>query len=124
MITDHSELQRRREIVAWAREHFIATGITKSITEACRLLLDAQLPGSEDWPLFITGREADRPRTILDEYIRPVCPECGQDLFLQEKCSGMGKGDHITIWICKVCGHKDYSEKSLKEWFAELPKKG
>jgi len=118
-----SEQNKRNLIVAWARERFIKTGITNNITEACRLLLDTGLPGSENFPFKITTREKDRPKTILDKYVRPVCPDCGEPLFLQEKCSGMGGGDRITIWICKKCDYKEYSEKTLQEWLAELPLK-
>jgi len=118
-----TESDRRNFLIRLARARYIKTGITKSITEACRLLLDADIEGSETLTLFISGRESDRPRTILDEYVRPLCPDCGGKLFLKEKCSGMAKGDRITIWICKKCGYKDYSEKSLKDWLLELPKK-
>lgn len=115
--------EERSKIIVLARKYFIETGITKNITEALRLYLEAHEPDSDSVPLRITQSGSGRPKTILDDYVRPKCPEDGADLYLQEKCSGMGKGDRITIWICRKCGYKDYSEKTQGDWLAELPKK-
>ena len=118
-----TEADERALLVRKARAKYIATGKTKNITEAVRWFIKDHPEKSTGIPATITTSEKDRPRTILDNYVRPPCPQCGQPLFLKIQCSGMGKGDRITLWVCVKCNYKDYSEKTLQQWLAILPRK-
>ena len=118
-----TEADERALLIRRARAKYITTGKTKNISEAVRWYIDAHPEKAAGIPATITTRETDRPRTILDEYERPQCPNCGAPLFLKTQCSGMGRGDRITVWICVKCKYKDYSEKNIQEWLAELPRK-
>lgn len=116
-----SEADQRAFLIHRARAKYITTGKTKNISEAVRWYINAH---PEKFPLIpptITTREVDRPKTILDQYERPLCPDCGTPLFLKVQCTYLGKGDRITIWVCVNCKYKDYSEKTIQEWLDILP---
>lgn len=119
-----SEADKRRLLVMSARAEFIKTGKTNNISEAVEWYVKKYPKKTAGIPGRITGRDKDRPRTIFDFYERPVCPGCGAGLYLRELCSGLGKGDKLTLLICKKCKYKDYSEKTLYDWLRELKTKG
>ncbi len=79
-----TEDQKRRAIIAIAREEF--SGVTNNITEAVGLYFEAHPEVCAGIPATISTREADRPRTILDEYERPKCRKCGAPMFWQGGC--------------------------------------
>ena len=116
------EYLQRRIVLAEARKLYIKTGKTNNISTALKWHLET-LPEEERIPLHWPASEEILQHSPLDDYIRPRCPECEYDLFLKSQCTGLGQGDRITVWVCKVCGHKDYSELTVQEWLEILPRK-
>ena len=116
-------IRTRSTLIRKARAEFITPGVTKSISEAFRMFIKAHPEECAGIPATITPREADRPRTVLDDYDRPPCPKCGAPLFFQV-CSTCGKGKRKkNEWICKACGHRRMTKNSLQESLAKLRKK-
>ena len=123
MMEKETTAEKRGRIISLAREKYIKTGRTKNVSEAVRWYLEAHLEECAGIPATITPREADRPRTILDEYDRPPCPKCGKPLFFQV-CSTCGKGKRKkNEWVCKACGHRRITKDTLARSLAKLERK-
>ena len=116
-------LERRHSLIRKARSKYIAAGRTKNISEAFRWYIKEHPDECAGIPTTITTREADRPRTILDEYERPPCPKCGKPLFFQA-CSTCGSGKRKkNEWICKACNHRRITKDTLRESLNKLRRK-
>lgn len=72
----------RTKIVRIARAIYIRTGKTNNISTAVDMFLRDHPEHREHVPARITQREKDRPRTLLDDYVRPACSRCHAPLFL------------------------------------------
>jgi len=114
------ESEKRNRIAAAARLEFMATGKTRNISEAMRLYVLAHPKECAGIPATITTREKDRPRTIVDEYERPKCRKCGGKMFLKLGCSACKGPVKKNFWICKSCGFKHFTKKTLPEILAGL----
>ena len=110
---------KRQFVIERARERYIATGITKNITEALKLYLENDAAADEQVPLFITTPEKHQLREIL-RLGRPRCDECDGELQMQTNALDRDGKKYPTAWICKKCGMIYYSDKSPKEWLKEL----
>ena len=110
---------KRQFVIERARERYIATGITKNITEALKLYLENDAAADEQVPLFITTPEKHQLREIL-RLGRPRCDECDGELQMQVAAMSANGEKFPTAWNCKNCGMIYYSDKTLKEWLKEL----
>jgi len=113
-------LTTRNEILHAARAEFMANGRTQNISEAMRLYIRAHPEECTGIRAFISTRERDRPKTIIDEYERPKCRKCGGNMFLKLGCSACKGPVKKNYWICKSCGFKHFTKKSLPEILAGL----
>jgi len=112
----------RKAMVVKARKEFITSGKTENISEAVRLYTLAHPEECAGIPATISTREKDRPRTIVDQYERPKCRRCGGKMFLKLGCSACKGPVKKNYWICKSCGFKHFTKKSLPEILAGLKK--
>jgi len=110
-----TEADRRAAIIRKARAEYITPGETKNISEAFRWYMNSNPEECAGILPVITNREADRPKTILDEYERPKCRKCGVDLFFKIGCSACKGPVKKNQWICKKCGFKWFTKKTLEE---------
>jgi len=110
-----TEANKRRILLSKARAKFIVTGQTNNISEAFLWYIEAHPEECAGILPVITNREADRPKTILDEYERPKCRKCGADMFFRFGCSACKGPVKKNQWICKKCGFKWFTKKTLEE---------
>jgi len=110
-----TEMEKRRLVISLARKEFVKTGQTNNISEAFTLYIVKHPEECAGIPAIITAREADRPKTILDEYERPKCRKCGADMFFKIGCSKCKGPVKKNQWICKKCGFKWFTKKTLEE---------
>jgi len=116
--------EKRRRLLYAARAEYIAGGKTKNISEAFQWYIEAHREECAGVPLTITSREADRPKTFLDDYERPKCRKCGSPLFWKGACRACRGPAKKNQWICKTCGFKHLTKDTLQEAIAKLePKK-
>lgn len=113
----------RRAVVLQARREYIQTGATKNITTALAMLCKDRPEICAPIKQRLTGREADRPPTILDEYERPACRKCGAPMYWKNGCSLCRGRVKKNRWICKDCGFIRYTKRTLKEEIQRLKRK-
>ena len=120
------EFKDRIEAVARARKIFIPH-ITKNVTVAFELY--QKVFAEQQRSLFLSSIiEGKRPRTWLDEYERPRCPECNEPLHLRVIRVGKGKQNKKgwkTCWEClgETCYYEKYSRKSVRKQLKRLRRK-
>jgi len=122
------EFQDRISALTKARKIFIPH-MTKNISIAFELYQKVLAKQKQD--IFLNTAKAGRaPRTWLDKYERPECPECGEVLYLRSIC-GKGIKQHgnlkgwKTCWEClgPRCMYEAYSRKSIGKWMKRLRRK-
>lgn len=106
-------------ILARAREKYIRTGVTKSITLALTWYLERDAGPDEQIPLFVTTPELHQLRTVMTS-IRPRCDECDTELNMQMNARDPNGKVHPTAWICKKCNVIYFSELTPAEWLKEI----
>jgi hypothetical protein len=113
----YREFEFRVSEIAKARKIFIPH-FTTSITTAFELY--QEVLASERLPLFISTMQANKTLSPLDDYIRPLCPECGRGLML--KVNAIDQNDKIwpSAWGCPSCLLDYYTEKTAAQWMKEL----
>lgn len=115
-----SEFSKRLTEVAKARKIFAPiTG--KNITEAFTFYQEILADEKRD-VLISTQKGGKKPLTPLDNYIRPRCRECDEDMRLQINVPDMDGKIWKTAWHCLKCLTYYYSDKTAREWMDELPK--
>lgn len=111
--------------VARARKIFIPH-LTRDIGIAFALYQEV-LAEQDRLMTLDTAHAGNRPRTLLDEYVRPSCPDCGAgDMKLRVINVEQGKRNVFgwkSAWVCTACWHEEYSGKTLIEWSRELKRK-
>ena len=110
---------KRDSLIGKARWLYIATGITRNITEALRLYLANDAGPDEQIPLFITTPEIHQVSEILQQ-IRPRCDDCDSELYMKTGARDPQGKEYPTSWICKNCNLEIYSDRSPAEWLEEL----
>lgn len=120
-LSDHS---RRKALIRLAREEFITPGVMINISEAARRYWKAHPKECAGVALTITTREADRPRTILDDYERPKCRKCGAPMFWKSGCGECKGPVKKNQWTCKECGFKRFTKDTLEKAIAKLERRG
>ena len=113
----------RKILIREARKEFMATNITKNISEAFRMFIKAHPEECAGIRATISTREIDRPQTVLDDYERPACRKCGEPMFWKGSCQTCKGPVKKNQWICKGCGFKRITKDTLEEALSKLCKK-
>lgn len=122
----YDEFHDRVRALSRARKIFIPM-LTKNISIAFELYQEVLAETERD--LFLTAATGGRaPMTWLDQFERPVCPECGEPLYLRiikEPKGPKNQKGWVTCWGClgPSCFYEGYSKKNVAEWVRELRKK-
>lgn len=109
----------RQRVILHARDKYIATGLTRNITEALRMYLENDAGADEQIPLFITTPELHQVRKLL-EMDRPRCDDCDGELHLKINARDPEGKLYPTAWVCKSCGIEYYSDLTPDDWLKEL----
>jgi len=115
-----TEDEERQLLIIAARAEYIRTGKTNNISQAVRWYVIAHEKSCAEIPTTITGREEDRPKTILDDYERPKCRRCGEPMFWKGACATCKGRAKKNQWICKHCGFRHITKDTLQEAIAKL----
>ena len=113
------EFRDRTQAVLRAGAIFIDSGITNNISIAFELY--QKVCAEREREIFISTQAGDnRPKTVMDRYERPKCPECGKDMMFRnvpENPEGVK-----TQLVCTQidCDTVLDSEMSLEDWMREL----
>ena len=112
----YEEQQIRLQTILKAQEMF---PYEKNITVALQLYKDAT---GDPIPLFITTKDAPRPLTVMDNYERIICEECGSDMLFRIVPENE-EGFHSQL-VCSnpQCDTILNSEFTLQEWMEVLKK--
>jgi len=118
------EFQERAQAGIRARRIFIPH-FTKSITVAFELYQEVL---AEQERKLVLEEERKHHYGILSEKIRPLCPECGNELFLRIISAPIGpqnKKGYNSAWVCSTgdCIHEEFSTNTLQDWLKLLPNK-
>jgi hypothetical protein len=112
------EFQHRTNEVNKAYRIF--SPLTNNMTEAFRLY--QEVLAEEKMELFVsTAVMGNRPMTPMDDFERPVCPDCNSPMrfrILQPNDEGVN-----TQLVCEGCDLVLDSEKTIQEWYQLLEKK-
>ena len=96
--------------------------LTKNISEAFKIYQDVL--AEEEMAVFVSTTEAgNRSMTPLDDFERPICPECGMSLRMRIGAIDADGKTWNTAWVCTQCQAEFYSEKTVPDWMKELKKK-
>lgn len=112
----YEEQQIRLQTILKAQEMFPDE---RNITTALQLYKDAT---GDPIPLFITTKDADRPLTVMDNYERIPCSECGSDMLFRIVPEN-DEGYHTQL-VCSnsECDTVLNSEYTLQDWMKVLKK--
>jgi RNase P subunit RPR2 len=114
----YEEFQSRLIAVNNARKIFIPH-ITKNISVAFELY--QEILAEEKLPVTIsTSVGGNHAMSILDEYKRPACDECGGELRLSITPVTRNGITYPTTWVCTKCEMEYYTEKTAQEWMEVL----
>lgn len=98
----------------------IFSPLTNNMTEAFRLY--QEVLAEERMAVFMeTEIYGNRPMTPMDDYVRPLCPDCNSPMrfrILQQNDEGVN-----TQLVCESCDLVLDSEKTIPEWYDILEKK-
>jgi transposase-like protein len=65
----------------------------------------------------------NKPMTPMDDFERPKCPECQNELRLKLGAKDQDGKEWNSSWVCTQCLAEFYSEKTAQEWMNELRRK-
>jgi hypothetical protein len=112
------EFQHRTNEVNKAFKIF--SPLTNNMTDAFRLY--QEVLAEERMEIFVsTAVMGNRPMTPIDDYERPLCPDCNSPMrfrVLQPNNEGVN-----TQLVCEGCDLVLDSEKTIQEWYQLLEKK-
>lgn len=120
------EFHDRIGAIIRARKIFIPH-LTKNITIAFELY--QEVLAEQKRMRFLTVATGGRlPPSQLDQYERPLCPQCKEPLYLRVINEPKGRGNRKgwkTCWICMKpqCIYERFSKRSLNDWMRKLKKK-
>jgi uncharacterized protein with PIN domain len=117
---NYVEFQKRINEVNKAARIFAP--LTNNISEAFKLY--QEVLAEEQMEVFVsTAMMGNKPMTPMDDFERPKCPECGEELRL--KLGAKDQDDKVwnSSWVCTQCLAEFYSEKTAQEWMNELRRK-
>lgn len=112
----YDEQQIRLQTIIKAQQMFPDE---KNVTVALQLYKNAT---GDPIPLFITTKDADRPLTVMDNYERIICEECGADMMFRILPENE-EGFHTQL-VCSnpECDNVLNSEYTIIEWMQVLKK--
>lgn len=99
----------------------------RNITTAFQIY--QEILAEEDFMVLLDSAiEGTRGRRFFDTFERPICPNCGEDLFLTQITEPEGPKNKLgwkTLWFCEEdnCIFENYSRKTVRDWAQILPKK-
>ena len=117
------EFTDRTKAIVLARKIF-TPHLTKDISIAFELY--QKVLSEHERPVQVTTATAGkRSRTFMDEFKKPNCPVCSNELGIRTVTEPKGPANvegYLTVWQCRNngCSHSDYSKKSLLDWTMEL----
>jgi hypothetical protein len=98
----------------------IFSPLTNNMTDAFRLY--QEVLAEERMEIFVsTAVMGNRPMTPIDDYERPLCPDCNSPMrfrVLQPNNEGVN-----TQLVCENCDLVLDSDKTIQEWYQLLEKK-
>jgi uncharacterized protein with PIN domain len=111
------EFSDRMLAIQRAKKIFVETGLTNNITHAFEAY--QEIFAERERQIFIaTNMFSNRPRTVMDKYERPKCPECNEDMqfrIIPENDEGIK-----TQLVCTKCDTVLSSENDLQWWMENL----
>jgi hypothetical protein len=116
------EFEDRIGAIQRASRIFIESGLTNNITTAFRIYQEVLSDREREIELS-TQAQGNRPRTHMDDYERPECPDCGADMLFRGVPKNANKIQTQLVCSNPECDLVLNSEKSIPEWEMELRKK-
>jgi hypothetical protein len=114
-----SEFHYRMTEVQKSRRIFIESGLLTNITTAFEIY--QEILAEEKLDLFVsTAVMGNRPMSQVDDYIRPKCPECQEEMRLRIGAEDGDGNKWETSWVCEKCFYEEYSNKNILQWMGEL----
>jgi len=118
----NEEFQDRTLAILRARRIFIDSGVTNNISLAFELY--QAVCAEREREIFVSTQQyGNRPRTSMDKYERPKCPDCGAEMQFRNVPQN-DEGTKVQL----VCTNPDCdtvlnSEHDLTWWMANLKAK-
>ena len=116
----YEEFQKRINEVNKAAKIFAP--LTNNISDAFKIY--QEVLAEEQMEVFVStavmGKQAMTP---MDDFERPKCPECQNELRLKLGAKDSEGKDWNSSWVCTQCLAEFYSEKTAQEWMNELKRK-
>jgi hypothetical protein len=106
-----------------ARDLFVRSGVTRSISEAFELF--QKHIALKERPIRITRTNEASRSSLISSAKRRICEACGTKMQLRLINTPRGKQNVMgwkSCWICPQCLNEVYSKKNLKEWLLQLRK--
>ena len=117
---NYEEFQKRVTEVNKAAKIFAP--LTNNISEAFKLY--QEVLAEEQMEVFVsTAMMGNKPMTPMDNFERPKCPECQNELRLKLGAKDQDGKEWNSSWVCTQCLAEFYSEKTAQEWMNELRRK-
>jgi transposase-like protein len=117
---NYVEFQKRINEVNKAARIFAP--LTNNISEAFKLY--QEVLAEEQMEVFVsTAMMGNKPMTPMDDFERPKCPECQNELRLKLGAKDQDGKEWNSSWVCTQCLAEFYSEKTAQEWMNELRRK-
>jgi hypothetical protein len=114
---NYEEFQKRVTEVNKAAKIFAP--LTNNISDAFKIY--QEVLAEEQMEVFVStavmGKQAMTP---MDDFERPKCPECQNELRLKLGAKDSEGKDWNSSWVCTQCLAEFYSEKTAQEWMNEL----
>ena len=113
------EDDNRVNLINRAIEKYVASGLTRNITDALRMFLEHDAGPDDQVQIFITAPRIDRLKAMLKK-IRPRCDDCENELRLKIDAMAPDGKTYPTAWLCDKCGLEEYSNKTPEDWLKVL----
>ena len=110
------EFQDRMMAIQRATRIFIDTGLTKNITIAFQVY--QTIFAERERQIFMSTAFGNRPRTLMDKYERPECPECGAGMMFRQVPENP-EGIKVQL-VCTKCDTVLNDKNDLTWWMKEL----
>lgn len=114
---NYEEFQKRINEVNKAYRIF--KPLTNNMTDAFRLY--QEVLAEEKMEIFISSEVNNRPLTPVDDYERPLCPDCNSPM--RFRIIPQNDENVNTQLVCENCDLVLDSEKTIQEWYQLLEKK-
>lgn len=96
--------------------------LTNNISEAFAIY--QEVLAEEQMEVFVsTAIAGNKPMTPMDDFERPKCPECQNELKLKLGAKDSEGKVWNSSWVCTQCHAEFYSDKTTEDWMNELRRK-